>query len=396
MKRIIIGADVVPEGMSGRDPIPHFISGEMNNLVEQGILDLLKNADFRVVNLEVPLTDKEDKLQKSGPNLMAPTATIKGYQTLGVDLVTIANNHILDQNISGFKSTLETLDNAGIKHVGGGMNYEDAIKPQIVEVGDKKIGFYATCQHEFSWVQDYGSGANGFDPLYSFDHIAELKAKCDYVIVLYHAGVEHYRYTSPYEQRNCRRMIEKGADLVLMQHTHCISCEEDYKGGKILYGQGDFIFDHSEMESCLSGLLVTIDIDGDDFKIGYIPVERKDGFISLSKNPKIIEDFNKRSEEIKDPKFLEDVYYDYGRQRVHWFTNGIMGYYNSKWIRFAVEHIDSKRGNKYLLHGDRSRRLVTNYITNPAHRELYVNVFAKYTEKEAEWQAKQKTEKDKR
>ena len=39
MKRIIIGADVVPEGMSGRDPIPHFISGEMNNLVEQEILD---------------------------------------------------------------------------------------------------------------------------------------------------------------------------------------------------------------------------------------------------------------------------------------------------------------------------------------------------------------------
>ena len=72
MKRIIIGADVVPEGMSGRDPIPHFISGEMNNLVEQGILDLFKNADFRVVNLEVPLTDKEDKLQKSGPNLIWP------------------------------------------------------------------------------------------------------------------------------------------------------------------------------------------------------------------------------------------------------------------------------------------------------------------------------------
>lgn len=396
MKRIIIGADVVPEGMSGRDPIPYFTSGEMTNIVSQEIIDLFSSADLRVVNLECPLTDVEDKLQKSGPNIMAPTSTIKGYQTLGVDLVTIANNHILDQNISGFKSTLKTLDDAGIKYVGGGMDYEEAIKPQVFEVGGKKIGFYATCQHEFSWVQDYGSGANGFDPLYSLDHIAELKAQCDYVIVLYHAGVEHYRYTSPYEQRNCRRMIEKGADLVLMQHTHCISCEEDYKGGKIVYGQGDFIFDHSEWESARSGLLVTIDIEGDEFKIGYIPVERNDGFVSLSNNPEILENYFKRSDEIKDPKFLEDVYYDYGRQRVHWFTNGIMGYYSSKWIRFLVEKRDAKRGNKFMLENNRSRRLVTNYITNPAHRELYINVFAKYTEKEAEWQAKQQDEKKKK
>ena len=71
MKRIIIGADVVPEGMSGRDPIPYFTSGEMTNIVSQEIIDLFSSADLRVVNLECPLTDVEDKLQKSTDSFIA-------------------------------------------------------------------------------------------------------------------------------------------------------------------------------------------------------------------------------------------------------------------------------------------------------------------------------------
>ena len=67
--------------------------------------------------------------------------------------------------------------------------------------------------------------------------------KCDYTIVLYHGGKEYYRYPSPNLQRVCRYMIEKGTDLVICQHSHCIGCEENYLSGKIVYGQGNFIFD---------------------------------------------------------------------------------------------------------------------------------------------------------
>lgn len=74
---------------------------------------------------------------------------------------------------------------------------------------------YACTEHEFSIVTNYAPGANTYDPLETPDYIRSLKDKCDYLIVLYHAGKEHYRYPSPYLQKVCRKMVEKGADLVI-------------------------------------------------------------------------------------------------------------------------------------------------------------------------------------
>lgn len=71
--------------------------------------DILQCADFRIFNLEVPLTDFEKPIIKCGPNLIAPTSTMKGIKNIGVSLFTLANNHILDQDIQGLESTIQLL-----------------------------------------------------------------------------------------------------------------------------------------------------------------------------------------------------------------------------------------------------------------------------------------------
>lgn len=65
--------------------------------------------------------------------------------------------------------------------------------------------------------------------------------------MLYHGGKEYYRYSSPNLQKTCRKMTEKGADLVLCQHSHCIGSYEEYNDSTILYGQGNFIFNMKKM-----------------------------------------------------------------------------------------------------------------------------------------------------
>lgn len=147
----------------------------------------------------------------------------------------------------------------------------EARKPYIIELDGLKIGIYACAEHEFSIATENASGANPFDPLESLDHVQGLSDKCDYVIVLYHGGKEHYRYPSPYLQKACRKMAEKGADLVVCQHSHCIGCFEEYEKSTIIYGQGNFIFDHSESEFWQTSLLVKIVID-DGPHISYIPI----------------------------------------------------------------------------------------------------------------------------
>ena len=299
--RILIGADFVPSASNEK----LFAEGAVNELLGEELVKVMREADYRIVNLEMPVCEKETPILKTGPNLRAKPETLRGYQALGIDLVTVANNHTLDQGKQGFCETLRNLKEAKIAYVGGGKNEKEARKPHIFELEGKKIGVYACCEHEFSWVEDFGVGTNGFRPLESLDEISELKSQVDYCIVLYHGGKEHYRYPSPYLRKVCRRMADKGADLVLCQHTHCVGARERYKGAELVYGQGNFLFDFLGVECWNTCLLCAVDLDESGAKISYIPLEKAGAGVRLSKDSTILEGFYARSAEIQEEGFVE-------------------------------------------------------------------------------------------
>lgn len=103
---ILIGADIVPTSSN----IDLFASGDTYTLLGEELNNILQNADYRIFNLEVPLTDREKPIPKCGPNLIAPTKCVTGYKAMHVDLLTLANNHILDQDQQGLESTCKVLD----------------------------------------------------------------------------------------------------------------------------------------------------------------------------------------------------------------------------------------------------------------------------------------------
>lgn len=141
--------------------------------------------------------------------------------------------------------------------------------------GGFKIGIYACAEHEFTIATEDKPGANPFEPLDSLDHISYLKTKSDYTIILYHGGKEHYRYPSPYLRKVCKRMVEKGADLVIAQHSHCIGCYEEYNGATIVYGQGNFIFDMSDSECWQTSLIVRVGLENKGAYVDYIPIIKR-------------------------------------------------------------------------------------------------------------------------
>ena len=298
---ILIGADLVPT----QSNVDLFAAGDAQALVGDELYQLLCNADYRIFNLEVPLTDREKPIPKCGPNLIAPTKCIAAYKAMQIDLLTLANNHILDQDQQGLESTCAVLDAAGIAYTGVGQTPEDAAKPYIFGCDGNRIGVYACAEHEFSIVTDSTPGANPIDLLESPDHVAALKAQCDFVIVLYHGGKEHYRYPSPNLQKVCRKLVEKGADLVICQHSHCIGCEEKYQGGTIVYGQGNFLFDHSESEFWQTSLLVQI---GNGFQVSYIPLKKDRNGVRMADNMEsneITSTFQMRSQECLNPDIVK-------------------------------------------------------------------------------------------
>lgn len=373
---ILIGADLVPT----KSNMKYFESKDIEKLVDKNLLEKLNGADYCIFNLEVPLVDNKTPINKCGPNLIASTKSALGIKALGVDFLTLANNHILDQGEKGLYSTLKTLKELNISFAGVGNSIEEASEPFIFQLENKKIGIYCCAEHEFSIVSKKNSGANPFDPLESLDHIQNLKKQVDYVIILYHGGKEHYRYPSPDLQKICRKIIEKGGDLVICQHTHCIGCEEKWKDGTIVYGQGNFLFDHSESEFWKTSLLVNIK---NNFEIEYVPI-LKDGFsVKLadeeSKN-RILFDFYKRSEEIKKENFIEKEYEKIAELEYTRYLGMVQGNrYNSLLFRI-LNKISGYRLRKYIFKCFYSKKNITalyNLISCEVHRENFLYILNK-------------------
>lgn len=365
--KILIGADLVPTDTN----IALFSAADTGAMVGEKLRALLQEADFRIFNLEVPLTDNEAPIEKCGPALIAPAATVAGYKALGADLLTIANNHIMDQGAAGFASTRQLLEGVGIAYVGGGDDLAAAAKPYVLELDGKKLGIYACAENEFSIAGETTPGANPFDPLESPDHVAALKACCDYVIVLYHGGKEHYRYPSPLLQKTCRKLVEKGADLVLCQHSHCIGCEEKYEGGTIVYGQGNFLFDHSAREHWQTGLLVQLD---GEFNITYIPVRKTENTVRLAEGEdreSILSQFRARGEEIKDPEVLRKHYVAFARTMGENYLTALGG--KESFLFRAFNKLlggKPRRSSHKRRYTKRNTLTIENFICCEAHREL--------------------------
>lgn len=304
--RIVLGADVVP--MSSNSDL--FLNGDAISLLGNELLECLNASDYRVLNLETPFTDKSTPLMKYGPNLIAGSGTVNGLKSMELSLALLANNHIMDQSEEGLVSTLSALQSRDIPYIGAGSNIMNASEPYIFKNNDITVGIYNCCDTEFGMSTATGAGANPFCPFDSIDHIKMLKQRCDYVIVAYHGGKEHYQYPTPYLQKVCRKMIESGASLVVTQHSHCIGSMEEYLEGVIVYGQGNFLFNKSKNILWKTSLLIQVDFD-QHMKISYIPLEQTEYGVRMADVETanlILDDFYKRSESIKRDGFIGDQF----------------------------------------------------------------------------------------
>jgi len=367
--KILIGADLVPT----KSNYEAFRNSDIEYLIGDGLIDILNENHVRIFNLETPLAEVGSPINKCGPNLLTPPETIKAIKKMDPSLLTLANNHIMDQGPCGLESTLKILEEYEIPYSGVGRNSVEAAIPYSFDIKGKKVGIYACAENEFSISTKQAEGANAFDSIESFDHIESLKRECDFVIVLYHGGNEFYRYPSPYLQKRCRKMAGKGADLIVCQHSHCIGCFEKYLNSTIVYGQGNFIFDHADNEFSSASLMIRAQIFDESYKIDYTPIMKRGNKVELAdKNEadEVLAAFNKRSEQILQEDFVENEYRAFAKSKETIYLNALCG-----------DHIILKVLNK-IFRNQLSKKMyskaaltrILNYIECEAHRELIITL----------------------
>lgn len=379
MGKIIIGADFVPT-KSNEDL---FISGDLENLFGAELVELLNRAEFLAFNLEMPITNKLHPLKKCGPALHGSPETLRTYKELHVNLLTLANNHIMDQSTEGLYETATNLRQSDINYIGIGRNLEEAKLPHLyTSQNGKKIGFYTCAEHEFSIAGADHPGANPYDPLESFDHVQELSKQCDYVIVLYHGGKEFYRYPSPKLQKTCRKFVERGANLVLTQHCHCIGCQEEYQNGVIVYGQGNFLFDGGDTEFWQTGLLTALDTD--TFICEQIPVVKAEEKVRLANDKQkqeILSEFAERSEIIKQAGFVSSEYKKFAEEKIESYLLSMYGIGAKNLLFRILNKLSHHKYQNVVLrrrYGKSQCLALQNYIECEAHEELLIEGLKHY------------------
>lgn len=325
---------------------------------------LFDAVDFRFVNLECTLTEREAKINKFGPNLKAPLNTAKVLKELGVDCCGMANNHAFDYGPAGVRDTYKALDEAGIAHTGMGENYEDARKNYIFEKDGQKIAIITVVERNFSYALEDRMGCRAYDDYDTMADIRKAKAECDRVIVMFHGAKENCYYPSPRVRKIYRAMVDNGADVVLSQHTHCIGSYENYNGGHVLHGQGNFHFIWPDRPIGWKTSLATI-YDTDTNEIEFIPLECAEKSIHIAKGEAkeaILADFRERCEELHNGKWRDG------------------------WRAFCEanrdKYLNTLRNMYDAQPGERPYYVFGHYIDCQAHIDTWMELFPTYDNKD--------------
>lgn len=364
--KIIIGADVV----ATENNIDDFKNANIENLIGKELMEEWESSDIRIFNIEGPITDRCNPIIKNGPHLRMGRDVMPGIKSLNPTVVTLANNHIMDQGEIGITETIRLLKEYGIDYTGIGQNAESAAKTFVIENGELKIGIYACSETEFS-VKSEGITANGYNPLRTYDDIKKSKENCDYLIVLYHGGRECYRLPTPQLQDRFKKMASEGADAVIAQHTHCVGGYEILDRALLVYGQGNFIFGLKDDEYWNSGLLIEIDIEKKDINYKFIPITKKDGRIRKAegiRENEIMKGFYERSQSITRAGFINDQYGKYADEQLEIMLRSV----GKESLVFRLLNRIVGGGLVFKKYKKAELVRLLNYIECESHRELLI------------------------
>lgn len=248
------------------------------------ILKEMRGADIMMLNNEFAYSTRGYKTADKSYTFRADPSRVDILKEMGVDIVSLANNHALDYGPDALEDTFTTLDGAGIDYVGAGDDLARAKAPVYFNIDGKKIAFVAASRVVFatSWyaTQDKLGMVGTYDPSILLQSIRDAKANSDYVVVFVHWGVERNNFPEEYQRSLAAQYIDAGADAVIGCHPHVVQGLEFYKDKPIAYSLGNFWFNNSTRDSAM--LKLYLDPDG-AVKVQLLPAMDKDTFTYLLK-----------------------------------------------------------------------------------------------------------------
>lgn len=211
--------------------------------IVEGLERLFSEADFRMVNLETPVSDSGETIDQDKSYVFnAKKEDLDLLKQIGVDLVFLANNHSMDYGLKGFEDTLKNLNQKNLYYTGMGKNINEAYLPFQFEFMESRISIFSVSDIGESRL--FASESKPGIASLSLSRLKKLPDKnSDFVNLLaVHWGVEYSPIPTKTQIKQAHELIDSGYRVIIGHHPHIPQGIEKYKNGLILYSLGNFLF----------------------------------------------------------------------------------------------------------------------------------------------------------
>ncbi len=250
--------------------------GVLERCISEDLLEIMRSEDFMMINNEFPYSERGSALEGKTYTFRAKPASVALLGEMGVDAVSVANNHAYDFGGDAFLDTLDTLEGAKIPHIGGGRDLEEASRPLYVYAGDDKIAIIAASQIErYGSPHSKGATEDGAGILRSYpdidptlDAIRKAKEEGAYVILFIHWGTENETAADWAQNEQLPKFVDAGVDCIIGGHPHILQ-GISYSGDvPVVYSLGNFWFNSKTIDT---GMVELEWADGGVKSIRFIP-----------------------------------------------------------------------------------------------------------------------------
>lgn len=244
--------------------------------ISEELTDIMNAADIMCLNNEFTYSTGGTPLAGKAYTFRALPERVEVLHQLGVDAVTLANNHVYDYGKEALLDTFAVLQEAGIPYFGAGHDLEEAMAPLYLEADGKTIALVGASRAEKNRMTPQATETEPgilrcYDTTLYKEAIAEAKANADFCIAFVHWGTEYSFDLEQVQLDTGKEYLDAGADVVIGAHSHCLQGMEFYAGKPIIYSLGNYWFNDKTLDTMLVQLHISGEADRSNIEVEIIP-----------------------------------------------------------------------------------------------------------------------------
>lgn len=233
----------------------------------RNVTEILRESDVAVANLECAISERGIPAEDKQFTFRASPLALAGVEQAGIDVLTLANNHILDFGPEAMLDTIRFIGERELKYTGAGINLAQAAAPAMLQKKGQMITVLA-----FSRVIPWGTWAagegrpgvaGGHNQKLVIERVKDAGKNADITVVCIHWGNELQDFPNQNDIDLARALVDSGADIVVGHHPHVLQGVEIYKGKVIAYSLGNFIFTTSAVPRAREGAVLQVKAGND-------------------------------------------------------------------------------------------------------------------------------------